>query len=36
MQLTFEGDEMILTDPAGRRTWHKRHEGPLPAEYEAS
>jgi hypothetical protein len=35
MQLTFEGDEMILTDPAGRRTWHKRHEGPLPEHYAA-
>jgi uncharacterized protein (TIGR03066 family) len=36
MQLSFEGDEMILTDREGRRTWHKRHEGPLPDEYEPS
>ena len=36
MQLSFEGDEMILTDREGRRTWHKRHEGPLPEHYEAS
>ena len=34
MQLSFEGDEMILTDPKGRRTWHKRHEGPLPEPYQ--
>ena len=33
MQLSFEGEEMILTDPDGRRTWHKRHEGPLPDRY---
>jgi uncharacterized protein (TIGR03066 family) len=34
MQLSFEGEEMILTDPDGRRTWHKRHEGPLPDRYQ--
>jgi uncharacterized protein (TIGR03066 family) len=34
MQLSFEGDEMILTDADGRRTWHKRHEGPLPDRYQ--
>ena len=34
MQLSFEGNEMILTDPDGRRTWHKRHEGPLPERYQ--
>ena len=33
MQVSFEGDEMIFTDPDGRRTWHKRHEGPLPEHY---
>ena len=34
MQLSFEGEEMILTDPDGRRTWHTRHEGPLPDRYQ--
>jgi len=32
-QLSFEGEEMILTDGDGRRTWHTRHEGPLPERF---
>ena len=33
MKVTFEGGEMIFTDEDGRKTWHTRHEGPLPEQY---
>ena len=33
MKVSFEGGEMIFTDEDGRRTWHMRHEGPLPEQY---
>ena len=33
MKVSFEGGEMIFTDEDGRRTWHTRHEGPLPEQY---
>ena len=32
-KLSFEGEEMILTDEAGKQTRHRRHRGPLPAEF---
>ncbi len=33
MKVSFEAGEMIFTDEDGRRTWHRRHEGPLPEQY---
>jgi hypothetical protein len=29
-KISFEGDAMVLTDPKGERTHHRRHTGPLP------
>jgi uncharacterized protein (TIGR03066 family) len=34
MTVSFEGEEMVFTDSDGRRTWHSRHEGPLPERYQ--
>jgi uncharacterized protein (TIGR03066 family) len=34
MTVSFEGEQMVFTDEDGRRTWHSRHEGPLPERYQ--
>jgi len=31
--LTFEGEEMVLTDEKGVQTRHRRHQGPIPERY---
>lgn len=31
--VTFDGDEMLLTDPESEVTRHRRHDGELPAEF---
>lgn len=32
-RLSYEGEEMILTEKSGERTKHRRHVGPIPAIY---
>ena len=32
-RITFEGEDMILTEIDGNKTRHRRHKGPLPKEF---
>jgi hypothetical protein len=32
-RLSFEGEELVLTDAAGVETRHRRHQGPIPKPY---
>ena len=32
-RLSFEGEEMVLTEASGERTRHRRHTGPIPEIY---
>ena len=33
-KLSFEGDELVLTQGKSGKTSHRRHKGPLPDEYQ--
>lgn len=32
-RLSYEGEEMVLTEASGERTQHRRHTGPIPEIY---
>jgi hypothetical protein len=34
VRASFEGDELVLTKRNGPKERHRRHEGPLPAEFQ--